>query len=217
MIFDRLNLYLLNVAVVMLPLFYGDSIAVGYGEGAAGRRRVGASPYEVLGYLQQDLAKDPTAFQGKLVNLSTGVSNNPTDFSSIEKQLELLKRAGATVNLLGASKQRYSTQNQQLADLSKKYGINFLGGFEAGSDQVHPLSYSSYNGLNLNQPVSTETTEVTTSTPASTPTTTEEKVQKVLAKYKGIAGDLNKTTGEFTEREWTPEETERYARYKDLK
>ena len=211
MIFDRLNLYLLNVAVVVMPLFYGDSIAVGYGQDAPGRRRVGASPYEVLGYLQQDLAKDPSAFQGQLINLSTGVSNDPSDFTSIQKQLELLTKAGATVNLLGASKQRYSAQNQQLEDLSKKFGVNFLGGFEAGSDQVHPLSYSSYNGLNLNQPTAIKPTQST-----FTPATTEEKVQKVLAKYKGVAGDLNKATGEFTERQWTPEETERYARYKQL-
>ena len=212
MIFDRLNLYLLNVAVVVMPLFYGDSIAVGYGKDAPGRRRVGASPYEILGYLQQDLAKDPLAFQDKLINLSTGVSNNPDDFTSIQKQLELLTKAGAKINVLGASKQRYGPQNQQLASLSKKFGVNFLGGFEAGSDQVHPLSYSSYNGLNLNQPTSIKTNQST-----FTPATTEEKVQKVLAKYKGIAGELNKSTGKFTEREWTPEETKRYDYYRELK
>ena len=212
MILDRLNLYLLNVAVVVVPLFYGDSIAVGYGQDAPGRRREGASPYEILGYLEQDLAKDPSAFQGQLINLSTGVSNNPSDFPSIQKQLELLTKAGASVNLLGASKQRYGAQNRQLEDLSKKFGVNFLGGFEAGSDQVHPLSYSSYNGLDLNQLIPAETTY----SPERTPLTTEEKVQKVLAKYKGIAGDLNKTTGTFTERDWTPEEAERYERYRQL-
>lgn len=212
MILARLNLYLLNVAVIVVPFFFGDSIAVGYGQDAPGRRREGASPYEILGYLQQELAKDPSVFQGQLINLSTGVSNNPSDFSSIRKQLELLTKAGAKVNVLGASKQRYGAQNQQLAGLSKDFGVNFLGGFEAGPDKVHPLNYNSYNGLDLTQP---NTAETTPSFGSNSPAT-DEKVKKVLAKYKGIAGDLNKTTGIFTKREWTPEETERYERYRQL-
>ena len=100
------------------PVFYGDSIAVGYGKNTPGRRREGASPYEILGYLQQDLANDPAVFQNKVINLSTGVSNNPSDFDSIRRQLELLKGAGATVNILGASNQRYGVKNKLLAGLA---------------------------------------------------------------------------------------------------
>ena len=192
----------------LAPVFYGDSIAVGYGKDAPGRRREGASPYEILGYLQQDLANNPIAFQNKLVNLSTGVSNNPYDFDSIQKQLELLRGAGATVNILGASKQRYSGENKQLAGLARNLGFNFLGGFDAGPDQVHPLSYASYNGLTLNQP---------NSVVSNTPVVTGDSFQTVLVKKDGVMGTLNKGTNEFTKRQWTPEEADRYMHYLNLK
>lgn len=197
------------------PLFFGDSIAVGYGGKFPGFRRVGASPAEVYSFLQQQTKNNVNPFQGALVNLSTGVSNNPSDFASIENQLKFLRNAGANVNVLGAARGRYDTQNQQLQDLSQKYGFNFLGGFTPGADAVHPKTYSSYNGTGLG---------IFSSPSASTPApdvvqpqqSQEDKVQTVLAKYKGIAGEKNLSTGQFTEREWTPEESKRYDYYLNL-
>jgi len=44
--------------------YYGDSIAVGYGGKSPGSRRVGASPAEVLSYLERDLKDNPEKFKG---------------------------------------------------------------------------------------------------------------------------------------------------------
>jgi hypothetical protein len=131
------------------PFFFGDSIAVGYGGKSPGQRRVGAGPAEVYSFLQQQTKNNTNPFKGALVNLSTGVSNNPSDFASIENQLKLLSASGANVNVLGAAQGRYNSQNQKLQKLSQRYGFNFLGGFEPGADLVHPKTYSSYNGAGL--------------------------------------------------------------------
>lgn len=200
----------------MDPLFIGDSIAEGFRGQGVGTTRVGASPYAVLGFLQQDLARDPNAYRNRLINLSTGISNNPTDLASIKKQLELLSNAGATVNVLGAAKGTYDPQNQQLQQLSDQFGLKFLGGFDPGQDRIHPLSYTSYNGIDLSQPFTSQTVQPVQQQEQTPEETTQEKVQKVLAKYKGIAGELNKATGKFTEREWSPEEARRYDYYKNL-
>ena len=120
--------------------YYGDSIAVGYGGKTAGSRRVGASPEEVLSYIERDLRDNPEKFRGQTVNISTGVSNNPSDFRSIERQLARLQQSGAKVNVLGAARGRYDKENQRLASLSSHYGANFRGGFVPGKDGVHPRS-----------------------------------------------------------------------------
>lgn len=203
-----------------MPYFFGDSIAVGFGGKNPGKRVVGASPRQVYSYLQEELNKDPAAFQNTLINLSTGISNNPSDLKAIKDQFDLLLKAKAKVNILGAAQGTYEKQNDYLNELSKNYGFNFLGGFKPGRDRVHPESYSTYNGLNLNQvftPQQNLSGESIANEEQFTPQeTTEEKVIKVLAKYKGIAGELNKATGQFTEREWSPEETKRYEYYKGL-
>ncbi len=80
--------------------YYGDSIAVGYGGKSPGSRRVGASPAEVLSYLERDLKDNPEKFKGKTVNISTGVSNNPTDFRSIERQLSRLQQSAQELMFL---------------------------------------------------------------------------------------------------------------------
>ena len=187
---------------------------MGFGGENPGRRRVGASPSEVYSYLQQEIKNNPAVFKDALINLSTGVSNNPSDFSSIKNQLDLLSSAGARVNIIGAAQGRYDKQNKQLEDLSKSYGFNFLGGFKPGPDLVHPATYGSYNGLQLDKVFTPVQSTVIGEVPPQE--TTEDKVVKVLAKYKGIAGELNKTTGEFKEREWSPEELKRYEYYKNL-
>lgn len=184
-----------------MPYFFGDSIAVGYGKDYPGRRQVGASPALVRDFLKSSLRQNPTAFNNQIVNLSTGVSNNPSDFGAIKEQLELLKSTGATVNLFGASNQRYARENEKLKGLALEYGVNFLGGFNAGPDGVHPKSYENLPKTVFNfsgqQPEPSQSPEDTI----------------VLAKLKGVTGTLNKSTGKFEDREWSTEESERYNKY----
>ena len=180
---------------------YGDSIAVGYGGKNPGSRRVGASPAEVLSYLERDLKDNPDKFKGKTVNISTGVSNNPGDFSSIESQLKRLKASGANVNVYGAAQGRYDKENERLGSLSSTYGANFKGGFKAGRDGVHPASYGSY-----------DSTPPTPRTPAKLKTPkTLAPVSSVLSKLKGVEG-----TGvgkDFVAKKWTDSEGSRYKAF----
>lgn len=202
----------------VIPAFFGDSISVGFApKGAPGYRRVGAGPREIYSYLEQEYKKNPTLFKG-LVNLSTGISNNPGDLASVRKQFELLRQSGAqSVNVLGAAKGRYDPQNTEIESLAKEYGFNFLGGFKPGADRVHPETYSTYNGKDLQSlfytPQGTQSAIESMATPVSNQ---QERVQTVLAKYKGVAGDLNKETNKFVEREWSPEESKRYEYYLKL-
>ena len=195
--------------------YYGDSIAVGYGGKTAGSRRVGASPEEVLSYIERDLRDNPEKFRGQTVNISTGVSNNPSDFASIERQLARLQQAGAKVNVLGAARGRYDKENERLASLSSQYGATFRGGFVPGRDGVHPRSYASYDtgaksqntsrpSLNSSRSNTTKVSRGALDTPSSS---------RVLAKLKGVTGELNKSTGKFTKREWSSTEGSRYKKY----
>ena len=185
----------------LLEYYYGDSIAVGYGGKTSGSRRVGASPAEVLAYLERDLKNNPEKFKGSTVNISTGVSNNPGDFKSIERQLALLQKSGARVNVLGAAQGRYDRENARLAALSSTYGANFKGGFVPGRDGVHPRSYSSYDTGNKSLP--------SFSAPAAA--VTMPTSSRVLSKLKGVEG-----TGvgkDFVARKWTDTEKSRYQAY----
>jgi len=180
---------------------YGDSIAVGYGGKNPGSRRVGASPAEVLSYLERDLKDNPDKFKGKTVNISTGVSNNPGDFSSIESQLKRLKASGANVNVYGAAQGRYDKENERLGSLSSTYGANFKGGFKAGRDGVHPASYGSY-----------DSTPSTPRTPAKLETPkTLAPVSSVLSKLKGVEG--TGAGSNFVAKKWTDSEGSRYKSY----
>ncbi len=174
--------------------YYGDSIAVGYGGKSPGSRRVGASPGEVLSYLERDLKDNPEKFKGQTVNISTGVSNNPSDFRSIERQLARLQQSGARINVLGAAQGRYDKENQRLAALSSQYGANFKGGFKPGRDGVHPASYGSYDSG--------------TSSPRSTPAPTPKPV---LSKLKGVEG--TGVGSNFVAKKWTNTERGRYKTY----
>ncbi len=186
---------------------YGDSIAVGYGGKNPGSRRVGASPAEVLSYLERDLKDNPDKFKGKTVNISTGVSNNPGDFSSIESQLKLLKRSGAIVNVYGAARERYGKENERLGSLSSTYGANFKGGFKAGRDGVHPASYGSYDST-----PSTPRTPSTPSTPAKLETPkTLAPVSSVLSKLNGVEGTGSGSN--FVAKKWSDPERSRYKSY----
>jgi len=184
----------------LLEYYYGDSIAVGYGGRTSGSRRVGASPAEVLGYLERDLKNNPEKFKGSTVNISTGVSNNPSDFKSIERQLALLQKSGARVNVLGAAQGRYDKENARLAALSSTYGANFKGGFVPGRDGVHPRSYSSYDTGNKNQSF---TAPAAAATISSSP--------RVLSKLKGVEG--TGVGNDFVARKWSDTEKSRYQAY----
>ncbi len=190
-----------SFAANLVEYTYGDSIAVGYGGKNPGSRRVGASPAEVLSYLERDLKDNPDKFKGKTVNISTGVSNNPGDFSSIESQLKRLKASGANVNVYGAAQGRYDKENERLGSLSSTYGANFKGGFKAGRDGVHPASYGSY-----------ESTSSTPRTPAKLETPkTLAPVSSVLSKLKGVEG--TGAGSNFVAKKWTDSEGSRYKSY----
>lgn len=190
----------------LVEYYYGDSIAVGYGGNSPGTRRVGASPAEVYTQLQSDLKNNPDKFKGQSVNVSTGVSNNPSDFKSIERQLALLKKSGANVTVLGAAKGRYDKENERLASLSSSYGANFKGGFVAGKDGVHPKSYSSYD-------TGSKDTLPIPSAPVSTPkpSANTSSQPKVLSRLRGVTG--SGAGADFKPRSWTDTETSRYKTY----
>lgn len=190
----------------LIEYYYGDSIAVGYGGKSPGSRRVGASPSEVLSYIDRDLKDNPEKFRGQTVNISTGVSNNPGDFKSIERQIARLRQSGANVNVLGAAQGRYDKENERLSSLSSKYGANFKGGFKPGRDGIHPASYGSYEKAN-----SQGSSPKTSPRRSSSPQSLESK--KVLAKLKGKTGELDKNTGKFKERSWNDNESSRYKTY----
>ena len=179
--------------------YYGDSIAVGYGGKSPGSRRVGASPAEVLSYLERDLKDNPEKFKGRTVNISTGVSNNPGDFKSIERQLARLQQSGARVNVIGAAQGRYDRENERLASLSSQYGANFKGGFKPGRDGVHPASYGSYDSGTRQAPK-----PKTSDSPAPTS-------KPVLSKLKGVEG--TGVGSNFVAKKWTDTERGRYKDY----
>ncbi|MCJ0827921.1 glycoside hydrolase family 104 protein [Acinetobacter sp. NIPH1876] len=130
-------------------MFFGDSIANGYRQQnkSAGETLDGASPIAVLNQIQKALKQNPNALRGQNIVLSSGYSNNVNDTRSIEQQLSLLKNAGANVQLMGVANQynkfnqNGAAMNSNLQNLAGKYGASFLGGFDAGSDLVHPKSY----------------------------------------------------------------------------
>lgn len=185
----------------LVEYYYGDSIAVGYGGKSPGSRRVGASPSEVLSYIERDLKDNPNKFRGQTVNISTGVSNNPSDFRSIERQIARLTQSGAKVNVLGAAQGRYDKENERLSSLSSRYGATFRGGFKPGRDGVHPASYGSYERTDSSRPSSRRSSSASPQPSA---------IKTVLAKLKGKTGDLDKTTGKFKERSWSDTESSRY-------
>lgn len=138
---------------------FGDSIASGLSnrigkvgelkKDARGTSTVGASPKEVLRQLK---AFDKNKLRGKVIRLSSGITNNPKDLKTVEEQLKYLNSIGAKVQLVGVSNNVPSNgpyahiqkdmkgMNDKLKDLAEKYGGNtaFLGGFKPGADGIHP-------------------------------------------------------------------------------
>lgn len=175
-----------------LKALKGDAIGTNQAVG-------GTPPVGVLYYVQQH-AKN---LRGSHVVISTGASNSGDvfkgslqgDLATIEKQLQTLKEAGATVTVMGVANDfklsnKYGTApkgtgekiNKQLQQLASKYGFEFAGGFKS-SDGVH--SYSGYsvskkyksagaigNGggaKSQGQPTSSDTSSTSTTSTSSQP------------------------------------------------
>ena len=119
--------------------YIGDSIAHGYRtyNKAQGITKVGANPSTVLTYVKRSSCSSP-------IILSTGISNNPTDFKSVHKQLQALQ--SKQVIMLGTSTSfpKYGNKlNVELNKICKLYtSCTFNGGFKASRDKVHPISYN---------------------------------------------------------------------------
>ena len=122
----------------------GDSIAKGVKDqtGGAGSATVGATPKDVLGMMQsQDM-------KGKLVRLSSGLSNETGDLSTVRQQLQYAQKMGAKgVQLMGTSVDRgdLSPLNAKLQALANEFPgfVQFAGGFNA-ADKIHP-DYKKYS------------------------------------------------------------------------
>jgi murein DD-endopeptidase MepM/ murein hydrolase activator NlpD len=125
-------------------LTIGDSIAQGVKDktGSAGYAKSGASPKDVLQMMQsQDMS-------GKLIRLSSGISNQPSDLATVRQQLQYAKSMGAKgVQLMGTSVDRsdLSPINSKLQALANEFPgfVQFAGGFNA-TDKVHP-NYQKYS------------------------------------------------------------------------
>jgi hypothetical protein len=125
----------------------GDSVARGLaGNGAtpgttADAQMVGRKSKETLEYIK---GLDKATLKGKTIRLSSGILNSPDDMSSVEQQLKYLKEAGATVQLVGTptNNPKYAPLNDKLKTLAAQYGASFMGGYTAGTDQLHPADYA---------------------------------------------------------------------------
>lgn len=125
-------------------LTIGDSIAKGIKDqtGSAGTAQSGANPAQVLDMLKNQNLK------GKLLKLSSGISNNTSDLASVREQLRYAQSQGAKgVQLMGTSVDRgdLAGLNPKLQALAKEFPgfVQFTGGFNA-ADQIHP-NYAKYN------------------------------------------------------------------------
>lgn len=127
------------------PIFLGDSIADGMKNAVNGEgNTLKSRPPDVVLSEMQKMGLD--YFKGREVVLSTGLSNNTVDLDSVRKQMEFLKQAGAKVKIAGMSNSRedLAPGNQQLQSMAEEYGYQFMGGFDAGEDLIHPKNYGEY-------------------------------------------------------------------------
>lgn len=125
-------------------LTVGDSIAKGIRDqtGSAGAAQVGANPKQVLEMLKSQQLK------GKLLKLSSGISNDTSDLASVREQLRYAQSQGAKgVQLMGTSVDRgdLAGLNPKLQALAAEFPgfVQFTGGFNA-ADKIHP-DYAKYN------------------------------------------------------------------------
>ena len=127
-------------------LFVGDSIARGYKQSNLATN--GHNPKKVLNTLQK--ASSNGGLAGKTVVLSTGLSNNVTDWANVDKQLKLLSESGANVVVLGIAdnfKDNTTLANQVNTKLKQKaeaygFGYQALGNYRSGEAEkqykAHP-------------------------------------------------------------------------------
>ena len=130
--------------------YFGDSIAQGYKEANLGEgyTEVGADPKKVKNFiLGNNVFKEPSTYRDQAVYLSTGLSNNPTQIQIVAEQLQQLRTLGVNVKVFGVSNTLPNADgkklNIMLQSLCKTYKMEFLGGFKAGKDNIHPESYNS--------------------------------------------------------------------------
>jgi len=127
----------------------GDSIARGFaGLGStpgtdADDSKNGRSPEAVLAILKARGDK----LKGVLIDLSTGIANNPSQFDIVEQQLNYLKSIGVRVRILGVANKFSKDKggiNEKLSQMASKYGFYFYGGYKGGADGLHatPQDYS---------------------------------------------------------------------------
>jgi hypothetical protein len=124
------------------PVIAGDSLAQPDGLGGTGVR--GASPSKVLDAVRADSRAGK--YSGQPVVLSTGASNNPNDFDSIEQQIREAQGGNAgQITVLGvgpAVEAKAPGTNAKLQALAKSYGANFvpLPADQMSPDGVHPTA-----------------------------------------------------------------------------
>ena len=180
-------------------LFIGDSIAEGMKDASKGEgnTKVGRNPSEVLSEMET-MGSD--YFKDKEVVLSTGLSNNTQDLDSVRKQMEFLKNAGAKVKIAGMSNSRedLAPGNQQLQELSSEYGYQFMGGYDAGEDKVHPTNYGDY--LASATPVKEEE-EVPTYQYGGTPETQDDENLSVYDDSGSLRFKMNSGEGIYVKPE----------------
>jgi len=129
-------------------LYLGDSIATGLGhKGLKGDDNSDAQwGRNANTNLQLMTSRPEGTYKGKDIVLSSGILNGGT-WENVRSQLELLQSRGASsIRLVGAPKynERFAGYNDQLQEIAKKYGVTFLGGYDArNTDNIHP-NYSSY-------------------------------------------------------------------------
>lgn len=173
------------------PLIYGDSIAWGVLNGtnmkklnAQGVARVGARPDEILGNIRKAKAGNPNYFTNRIVVISTGYSNNPSDTKNIQQLLDELK--GARVYVMGVhqefkkDKSKGTEMNNNLSKWASERGFSFQGGFMNTKDSayVHPDG-SFYNNFTI--PTSLSSGLPTTPANNGTSSTTD-----FYASYSGL-------------------------------
>jgi hypothetical protein len=112
----------------------GDSIAEGLQ--LPGQALVGASPRVVL----VEIGSMPVElYRGRVVILSSGVSNDPSEINLVPIQLKMLKDYGAKPILLGVGAwvPRFAGINDRLEGFARDADVPFLWGWSG----VHPDNY----------------------------------------------------------------------------
>lgn len=93
--------------------------------------------------------KDKEFKENTHIYLSTGLLNNPHDTESVRQMLDTLgKKPGISVSLMGVSHQLKRLGktgddiNKFLEEEADKHdNVTFIGGFDAGPDNIHPRDY----------------------------------------------------------------------------